>query len=97
MFEKLKEAHLTLLSCIYLRVWAETGQGRMYTSLEETPNTSMFHHAGGSTATEQKPQSAPVQAFWMQLQQLFQPCLNQLQMQSPCVKWQSNRADVKVV
>lgn len=38
-------------------------QTRMYTSLEEPPNTSLFHHAGGSTATKQKPQSAPVQAF----------------------------------
>ena len=53
IFEKLKKTHPTFTP-MQLRIWAEMVQSGMYPSLEEPPNTSMFHCAGGSTATKQK-------------------------------------------
>ena len=61
IFEKLKKAHPTFTR-MQLRIWAEMVQSGMYPSLEP-PNTSMFHRAGGSTATKQKEPKDQTQAL----------------------------------
>ena len=62
ILDELKQTHSNNYTAMQLRIWAEMINSGLHVSMDEAPNTSMFHRAGQGTTPRKKDQTVQMLA-----------------------------------